>query len=157
MAEHFKALEGFKDLEADIIRSTKIHKVLKAIIKLATIPKDEEYRFKERSIEILDVWQKAIAASEGSAVAGEEAATNGAKEEKSDTEKAAEEEATERVKEPVAEGASNAELGDDAKDEADEAMTDAKAEIAEEDKKDTDAIAAEEEAIDDKEDAATES
>jgi len=104
MAEHFRALEGFKDLEVDMIRSTKIHKVLKAIIKLNSIPKDEEYRFKERSIEILDIWQKAMASSDGSGGAGDEtAATKGTKEEKDEddrNESAVKETAERNVKEP---------------------------------------------------------
>ncbi|GAB7347428.1 hypothetical protein MBLNU459_g4349t1 [Dothideomycetes sp. NU459] len=60
MAEHFGQLEEFHDLEAKIIRVTKIHKVLRAIIKLDSIPKEDEYKFKSRSKELLDIWDKTL-------------------------------------------------------------------------------------------------
>ena len=41
MSNYIKKLEGYGELEAGIIRKTKINKVLKALIKLNTIPKDE--------------------------------------------------------------------------------------------------------------------
>lgn len=131
MAEHFRALEGYKDLEVDMIRTTKIHKVLKAIIKLNSIPKDEEYRFKERSIEILDIWQKAMAISDGSGGAGDEAtATNGTKEEKEEDaqdESAAKETTESEVRDPSEAPIEPA--AEEAKDEVDETMADADAEV----------------------------
>lgn len=78
MAEHFKSLEEYKGLEPEIIKLTKIHKVLKAIIRLNSIPKDEEYGFKKRSHELLGHWNKALAADTGAGgVDGDEARTNG--------------------------------------------------------------------------------
>ena len=56
MAEFFSQLEAYNDLEASIIRGTKIHKVLKAIVKLASVPKDDEFHFKKRSSALLEVW-----------------------------------------------------------------------------------------------------
>ena len=58
MAEFFAQLEAYHDLEPVIIRNTKVHKVLKAIVKLSSIPKDEEYNFKKRSAAMLEVWNK---------------------------------------------------------------------------------------------------
>ena len=58
MAEFFGQLEKYDNLEPSIIRTTKIHKVLKAIVKLASIPKDEEFGFKTRSADLLEIWNK---------------------------------------------------------------------------------------------------
>lgn len=57
MSNYIQKLEQYNDLEVSIIRQTKINKVLKAIIKLNTIPKEEEYRFRQRSMEILAKWK----------------------------------------------------------------------------------------------------
>lgn len=56
MAEYIKKLEGYPDLEVSIIKTTKINKVLKAILKLETIPKEEDYNFKGRSTQLLAKW-----------------------------------------------------------------------------------------------------
>jgi hypothetical protein len=61
MAEFVTKLEGYADLEVSIIRTTKINKVLKAILKLAVIPKEEEFKFKPRSQTLLDKWNKLLA------------------------------------------------------------------------------------------------
>ncbi|PVI08274.1 hypothetical protein DM02DRAFT_648327 [Periconia macrospinosa] len=75
MAAHLTQLEELDDLEAEIIKKTKVHKVLKAIIKLNTIPKEEEFNFKNRSSNLLTKWSGALAAeTEAPAVA-----TNGVK------------------------------------------------------------------------------
>lgn len=58
MSEYITMLENFKDLEVSIIRTTKINKVLKAILKLETIPREEEFHFKDRSQILLDKWTK---------------------------------------------------------------------------------------------------
>ena len=91
MSDYFANLEQYKDLEPTIIKHTKIHKVLKAILKIPSIPKDEEYRFKDRSMSLLQIWQNILASeqpTEGAELSeaakagtdGEEPATNGAKE-----------------------------------------------------------------------------
>ncbi|KAI0125931.1 PWWP domain-containing protein [Xylariales sp. AK1849] len=76
MSDFLTKLEGFPDLEASIIRATKINKVLKAILKLAEIPKEAELQFKPRSQTLLDKWTK-ILASETTTPAGTSAPTNG--------------------------------------------------------------------------------
>lgn len=62
MSNFITKLENYGDLEVSIIRSTKINKVLKALIKLNTIPKDEEFNFKSRSVDLLGRWNKALGA-----------------------------------------------------------------------------------------------
>lgn len=61
MSEYIAKLEGFPDLEVSIIRATKINKVLKAILKLDNIPKEEEFQFKPRSQSLLDKWNERLA------------------------------------------------------------------------------------------------
>ena len=64
MSNYIKKLEGYEDLEVGIIRSTKINKVLKALMKLNTIPRDEEFKFRDRSMELLNKMNKVLGASE---------------------------------------------------------------------------------------------
>ena len=77
MSEYVLKLEGYADLEVSIIRATKINKVLKAILKLNTIPKEEDFRFKPRSQTLLDKWNKLLASEQGTPAAAP-ATTNGA-------------------------------------------------------------------------------
>ncbi len=81
MSDYLKQLEIHDDLEAEIIKKTKVHKVLKAIIKLDSIPKEEEYNFKRRSNDLLALWNGALAAETEptSAGAAAESSTNGVK------------------------------------------------------------------------------
>ncbi|KAK5695185.1 hypothetical protein LTR97_008691 [Elasticomyces elasticus] len=74
MADFFTQLENYDNLEPSIIRTTKIHKVLKAIVKLSSIPKDEDFNFKKRSAALLEVWNKRMEADgeSGATVAGGE-------------------------------------------------------------------------------------
>ena len=88
MATYIKKLEGYADLEVSIIRNTKINKVLKALIKLNTIPRDEEYQFRKRSLELLSQWNKILGAEPDLEPAEKEGkatpTTNGIHDEKSD-------------------------------------------------------------------------
>ena len=91
MADYLKQLEAHEDLEAEIIKRTKVHKVLKAIIKLDNIPQEERHNFKQRSTELLNKWGGALASADGeSAEKTTPAATNGVKadDEKSESAKA---------------------------------------------------------------------
>ncbi|KAF7923534.1 hypothetical protein BELL_0002g00430 [Botrytis elliptica] len=76
MSEYVNKLEGYADLEVSIIRATKINKVLKAILKLPVIPKEDEFQFKSRSQSLLDKWNRLLA-SEQVAPATTEAPANG--------------------------------------------------------------------------------
>ncbi|KAF2099640.1 hypothetical protein NA57DRAFT_75143 [Rhizodiscina lignyota] len=139
MNDYFNQLEACLDLEVHIIRATKINKVLKAILKLDTIPKDDEYKFKDRSNVMLNNWNKVLAATgaaDGDAAAETPTTTeapkplmNGAShdEEKSEEPKDA------AMSEPAEGPQETTELGNGAVDEADAdvSMTDAKATEAE--------------------------
>jgi hypothetical protein len=88
MHQHLKTLENYSDLDGSIIRTTKINKVLKAIIKLATIPREHEFQFKKRAQDILGRWGKQLE-EPAATPAAPPAATNGTKDE--DKEKPSEE------------------------------------------------------------------
>lgn len=70
MSEFISKLEGYADLEVSIIRATKINKVLKAILKLAEIPKESEFQFKDRSKSLLEKWNKILESAEQPAASG---------------------------------------------------------------------------------------
>ncbi|KJZ76612.1 hypothetical protein HIM_03948 [Hirsutella minnesotensis 3608] len=74
MSDYITMLESFVDLEVSIIRATKINKVLKAILKLDSIPREEEFEFKKRSQSLLDKWNKLLA---GEASGPPSTSTNG--------------------------------------------------------------------------------
>jgi hypothetical protein len=61
MSSYFTRLEKVaEDLEVSIIRATKINKVLKMIVKLNSIPRDEEFQFRRRAINILSKWKNVL-------------------------------------------------------------------------------------------------
>ncbi|KAL4802924.1 hypothetical protein BDV18DRAFT_163448 [Aspergillus unguis] len=60
MSGHFTKLENLDDLEVSIIRKTKIHKVLRMILKLPSIPRDEEFNFRKRALDILSKWKNVL-------------------------------------------------------------------------------------------------
>lgn len=61
MSSFITILEKFEDLDVSIIRGTKINKVFKAILKLDSIPREEDFNFKKRSQALLDKWNKLLA------------------------------------------------------------------------------------------------
>jgi len=75
MSDFLKELEGYPDLEGSIIRTTKIHKVLKAMIKLPAIPLDEDFKFKDRAHALLQKWNEILASDPGATGADKEAET----------------------------------------------------------------------------------
>lgn len=108
MADYFTQLEGLEDLEQAVIRGTKIHKVLKAILKLGHIPKDEDYHFKDRSLALLTKWQKVL--DDGTPAAGVE-----------DPDKTEVALAEEKVEETEAEEKKDVEMTDEKDEEAEQA------------------------------------
>ncbi|KAL9084040.1 MAG: hypothetical protein Q9165_008241 [Trypethelium subeluteriae] len=64
MNDFFTQLESYADLELSILKTTKIHKVLKAILKLSSIPKEDEYHFMDRSNRLLQGWNKVLVGDE---------------------------------------------------------------------------------------------
>ncbi|CAJ2501772.1 Uu.00g046250.m01.CDS01 [Anthostomella pinea] len=131
MSEFLAKLETFPDLEVSIIRATKINKVLKAILKLENIPKEEEFKFKPRSQALLDKWNFLLATDAGAATPATGAASatangvNGTSATPSKPEKAA----TNGVKETIEGKAEPATLEKEAKEEGE-----SKAEALEEEK-----------------------
>jgi len=161
MAEHFTQLESYKDIEAQIIRETKVHKVMKAILKLDTIPKNDEYNFKKRASTLLAAWNPILDGGESKTPA-----TNGdAKEEKDEDATMGEKtevDIEEATKEPSEAPVEATLPGNGAIDEADVTMADTSAVEAKDDKPAegaTDAVkeGAEEAKKEDETEAATES
>lgn len=70
MSDFLTELEAYPDLEGSIIRATKIHKVLKAMIKLPSIPLDEEYDFRSRSHDLLAKWNEILSNNPNAGSAG---------------------------------------------------------------------------------------
>lgn len=56
MSDYVQKLEMYDDLDATLVASTKINKVLKGVVKLASIPKEEEYHLRQRSHDLLQKW-----------------------------------------------------------------------------------------------------
>jgi hypothetical protein len=127
MSNYIQKLEQYNDLEGSIIRRTKINKVLKAIIKLNTIPKEEEYRFRQRSVEILGKWKHLLESdipkdeASGSKDAEDEPKSNGVHK-KGNGKKGSETPASEGKKEDAQE---DGETKEDEKIKEDESMADA--------------------------------
>ncbi|KAL8947166.1 MAG: hypothetical protein Q9222_006518 [Ikaeria aurantiellina] len=71
MSEFLSELETYPDLEGSIIRATKINKVLKAMLKIPSIPQDEIYQFKERSLKLLGKWNETLSTDPGVGGAGD--------------------------------------------------------------------------------------
>ena len=61
MSSFLEKVEGYPEIEGGILRATKVHKVLKAMIKLDSIPMDDTYKFTERSQKLLAKWNKVLA------------------------------------------------------------------------------------------------
>lgn len=61
MSGYFSKLESYTDLEVSIIRSTRVYKLLRMILKLSFIPRDEEFHFRQRAMDILSKWRGALA------------------------------------------------------------------------------------------------
>ena len=53
MSDYLKQLEGYPDLEASILRTTKIPKVLKAMLRLGFVRLDEQYHLNTRTHALL--------------------------------------------------------------------------------------------------------
>ncbi len=64
MAKCITHLEKEVEVEAGIIQTTKIDAVLEQIVKLEGIPRDSEFRFKERSRKLLERWKGMVEGGE---------------------------------------------------------------------------------------------
>lgn len=128
MAEFFTRLENFTEMDASILRATRIHKLPKAIMRLEAIPREEEFDFKTRSAGLLDKWNKILGeappaegASGGVNGAGEAKESNDAKAGANGTDKA-EEKAT-PVEEAEAKEEAKEESNGDAEKKTEEAVS----------------------------------
>jgi len=81
MSEFFTRLERFTEMDASILRATRIYKVPRAILRMESIPREEEFNFKSRSQGLLDQWNKLLAA-EPAPVEGGSNGVNGKEEKK---------------------------------------------------------------------------
>ncbi|EUC47668.1 hypothetical protein COCMIDRAFT_3460 [Bipolaris oryzae ATCC 44560] len=131
MSEYMKQLEAHADLEAEVIKKTKVHKVLRAIIKLESIPMEEEFAFKKRSTELLTKWNSVLASET------EAAGANGVKNEEREKSESAEKTAEKSNEDTAAKK-------DDAAPETASKTTDAEGDIvmAEADKEDSQEVSA---------------
>ena len=117
MSDYVQKLESYQNLEASIIRKTKINKVLKGIMKLASIPKDEEFNLRERSKVLLQAWSQVLAnepegASDDHAADKDDGANGNKKSDESDVENVHDETVVDGAKEAqVKQGEQNPEAG----------------------------------------------
>lgn len=132
MSEFISKLEGYSDLEVSIIRQTKINKVLKAILKLSEIPKEADFKFKERSRSLLEKWNKILESSEQPAASATPAPGDDEKKVTNGVEKSAksEEKADEKSDEKTGEAVTKTTENEEAKTTEDVAMDDTSAEDA---------------------------
>jgi hypothetical protein len=65
MGGYLSQLETYANLEHSIMKVTKIHKVLKAIVKLDSIPREKEFGFKRRCAQLLDIWGEHVEGMDG--------------------------------------------------------------------------------------------
>lgn len=127
MDKYFRELVGLGNLEAAVIRNTKINKVFKAILKLDHIPKNEDYRFTDRSTALLAEWNKTLGMASADAAAPTPTAAEAPKPAVNGTAHESEPpKSAEPMKPaPKAEAAEAAPAEPKAKDTADVSMTDA--------------------------------
>ena len=137
LSEHMGNLEQHQQLEAHIIKGTRIHKVLRGIIKTTHIPEGDEYGFRTRSQDLLDHWARATGEDMGapSGVPGKngEASTDAKDKPKEEAsvdsgEKAAAENADEKKEQPLENGEPATEKKEEAEQE-DTEMKDADADV----------------------------
>ena len=56
MNKTLKLVEEYGGITADVLRTTKIGKVMRRIVQLPQIPRDDEFSFKERAEKLCDKW-----------------------------------------------------------------------------------------------------
>jgi len=107
MSNYISKLESYGDLEVAIIRVTKINKVLKMIVKLNSLPRDEELQIRQRAMTLLSKWRHDLEEVPTPGDKEDKAKANGhTKEDSVDTptkeeEKKLNEESNEHVDEPM--------------------------------------------------------
>lgn len=70
----FKVIEEYDAMTADALRTTKIGKVMKRVMQLSQIPRDDEYHFKDRAEKLCARWGAIMAGDAPKDAANEEPA-----------------------------------------------------------------------------------
>nr|XP_018260871.1 uncharacterized protein I303_06588 [Kwoniella dejecticola CBS 10117]OBR83029.1 hypothetical protein I303_06588 [Kwoniella dejecticola CBS 10117] len=86
----FKTIESYEDMTIDALQYSKIGKVMKKIMTLNEIPRNDDFKITDRASKLMHQWTDFIAASEKPNGNGDAAAANGEKKEeekKDETEK----------------------------------------------------------------------
>jgi hypothetical protein len=134
MSEYVTMLENLKDLEVSIIRVTKINKVLKAILKLESIPREDEFHFKDRSKVLLDQWTQLLATENATPAPDATNGVNGKSEVKTDDKK--DDSGKETTEEPKPEAPKTEESKTEKPEETEEKIAETPQASAPEEKKD---------------------
>jgi hypothetical protein len=127
MSAYMTQLEELGLLEPEIIKETKVHKVLKGILKLGPIPLNEEFNITARSEKLLNQWGT-LNAGDDAAEATAALATNGVKPEETKADEPAAEKAAPAITEDVDGDVAMAESAPEPKDNAPAAETNGDAE-----------------------------
>ncbi|WRT70227.1 uncharacterized protein IL334_007222 [Kwoniella shivajii] len=96
----FKTIESYDSMTIDALQYSKIGKVMKKIMTLTEIPRNDDFKITDRASKLMHQWTDFIASSEGKPNGNGEAPTNGEKKEEEKTETKADdsEKATEEGK-----------------------------------------------------------
>ncbi|UZJ53786.1 hypothetical protein CBS101457_003106 [Exobasidium rhododendri] len=86
-----KQVEGYEGITADVLRVTKIGKVMRRVVQLPSIPRDEEFKFKERAETLCEKWAAVFSAAKG-ATSEEANPTNGSSQPKEESKEEGKEE-----------------------------------------------------------------
>lgn len=73
----FKVIEEYDGMTADHLRTTKIGKVMKRVMQLTEIPRDDEFHFKDRAEKLCAKWGAIIAGGETAVAAPKEPSAEG--------------------------------------------------------------------------------
>jgi hypothetical protein len=55
MPQCLEVLEEHRDLEPNLIKKTKVNKLLRVILRLDDIPRDAEFNFRKRCKDLLEI------------------------------------------------------------------------------------------------------
>ncbi|SPO26252.1 uncharacterized protein UTRI_02528 [Ustilago trichophora] len=76
----FKTVEEYDGMTAEHLRTTKIGKVMKRVMQLTEIPRDDEFRFRDRAERLCAKWGAIMAGGESAKEPSHEASSEGVKE-----------------------------------------------------------------------------
>jgi len=73
----FSTVESYEGLTIQYLSFSKIGKVMRRIAQLSEIPRDDEFKFKERAMNLVTKWQGMVAPENGTSHPPEESHPNG--------------------------------------------------------------------------------